>query len=113
MPDHRHREVGDAVPLVRAHQKPLRRRIREIAHTRVSYGHRRVHVLLRREGWNVNMKRVYRLYREEGLSLQRKKPKRRRAAQPRQKRLAATMPNERWSMDFMSDTLADTGRSWC
>lgn len=92
---------------VRPHQEPLRRRIREIAHTRVSYGHRRVHVLLRREGWKVNMKRVYRLYREEGLSLRRKKPKRRRAAQPRQERPAATLPNERWSMDFMSDALAD------
>jgi len=92
---------------VRPHQEPLRRRIREIAHTRVSYGHRRVHVLLRREGWRVNLKRVYRLYREEGLTLRRKKPKRRRAAQPRQERPAATSPNERWSMDFMSDALAD------
>jgi putative transposase len=92
---------------VRPQQEPLRRRIREIAHTRVSYGHRRVHVLLRREGWKVNMKRVYRLYREEGLSLRTKKPKRRRAAQPRQERPAGTLPNERWSMDFMSDALAD------
>lgn len=92
---------------VRPQQEPLRRRIREIAQVRVSYGHRRVHVLLRREGWKVNMKRVYRLYREEGLSLRRKKPKRRRAAQPRQERPAAALPNERWSMDFMSDALAD------
>ena len=92
---------------VRPPQEPLVRRIREIAHTRVSYGHRRVHVLLRREGWQVNLKRVYRLYREEGLTLRRKKPKRRRAAQPRQERPAAASPNERWSMDFMSDALAD------
>jgi putative transposase len=95
---------------VRPNQAPLIARIRDIAHTRVSYGHRRVHVLLRREGWRVNLKRVYRLYREEGLSLRRKKPKRRRAAQPRQERPAGTMPNERWSMDFMSDALADGRR---
>ena len=82
-------------------------RIREIAQARVSYGHRRVHVLLRREGWKVNLKRVYRLYRDEGLSLRRKRPKRRRDAQPRQERPAASLPNERWSMDFMSDALAD------
>ena len=92
---------------VRPPQEPLRSRIKEIAHARVSYGHRRVHVLLRREGWKVNLKRVYRLYREEGLALRRKKPKRRRAAQPRQERPAGTLPNERWSMDFMSDALAD------
>jgi putative transposase len=92
---------------VRPPQEPLRSRIREIAHARVSYGHRRVHVLLRREGWKVNMKRVYRLYREEGLSLRRKRPKRRRAVQPRQERPAGRLPNERWSMDFMSDALAD------
>jgi len=95
---------------VRPSQAPLRQRIRDIAYTRVSYGHRRVHVLLRREGWRVNLKRVYRLYREEGLTLRRKKPKRRRAAQPRQERPAASLPNERWSMDFMSDALADGRR---
>jgi putative transposase len=92
---------------VRPPQEPLRSRIKEIAHARVSYGHRRVHVLLRREGWQVNLKRVYRLYREEGLSLRRKRPKRRRAVQPRLERPAAALPNQRWSMDFMSDALAD------
>ena len=89
---------------VRPHQEPLRRRIREIAHTRVSYGHRRVHVLLRREGWRVNMKRVYRPYREEGLSLRRKKPKRRRAASGA---AGGGLAQRRWSMDFMRDALAD------
>jgi len=93
--------------LVRPHQESLRGRIREIAHTGVSCGHRRVHVLLRREGWKVNMKRDYRLYRQGGLSLRGKKPKRRPAVQPRQERPAATPPNERWSMDFMSDGLVD------
>jgi putative transposase len=45
----------------------LRARIREIAHARIRYGYRRVHVLLGREGWQANHKLVYRLYREEGL----------------------------------------------
>jgi putative transposase len=51
-------------------------RIKEIAATRVRYGYRRIHVLLRREGWPVNPKRVYRLYREIGLQLRNKTPKR-------------------------------------
>jgi putative transposase len=92
---------------IRPTQEPLRARIREIASIRVSYGYRRVHVLLRREGWRVNAKRVRRLYRDEGLSLRSKKPKRRRSASPRVERPAGRTPNERWSMDFMSDALAD------
>ncbi len=47
---------------------PLRMRLRELAAVRVSYGYRRLHVLLRREGWRINHKLVYRLYREEGLA---------------------------------------------
>ena len=53
----------------RPSQAALRLRIREIAETRVRYGYRRIHVLLRREGWAVNAKRVYRLYVEEGLQI--------------------------------------------
>jgi len=59
----------------RAGQAHLSKRIREIAATRVRYGYRRIHVLLRREGWQVNPKRVYRLYREMGLQLRNKTPK--------------------------------------
>ena len=88
-------------------QTALRTRIREIAEVRVSYGYRRIQVLLRREGWRVNHKRTYRLYREDGLSLRKKRPKRRRMAIARQPRTAATRPNERWSMDFMADALAN------
>lgn len=91
---------------VRPSQEPLKSRIREIAAARVSYGYRRVHVLLRREGWPINLKRVLRLYREEGLCLRRKRPKRRRSAVARIERPAASGPNERWSTDFMSDALA-------
>ncbi len=58
-------------------QSPLRQRIKELAAVRVRYGYRRMHILLRREGWRVNAKRVYRLYREEGLSLRLKRPKKR------------------------------------
>ena len=52
-----------------ASQAELRQRIKDIAASRVRYGYRRIHVLLRREGWDVNAKRVYRLYKEEGLQL--------------------------------------------
>jgi putative transposase len=88
-------------------QTALRRRLREITEIRMHYGYRRVHVLLRREGWRINHKRVYRLYRDEGLGLRRRKPKRRRAASNRQPRPTVQQPNERWTMDFMSDALAN------
>ncbi len=85
----------------------LRMRIREIATTRVRFGYRRIHVLLRREGWLANVKRVARIYREEGLSMRVKAPKRRRAALIREEPITLTAPNQSWSMDFMHDLLAD------
>jgi putative transposase len=91
-------------------QEPLRRRLRELAAARVSYGYLRLHILLKREGWTVNHKRVYRLYREEELGLQRRKPKRRRSAMPRTPRRVTIAPNERWAMDFMQDVVADGGK---
>lgn len=91
----------------RAGQAPLRKRIKEIAETRVRYGYRRIHVLLRREGWRVNVKRVCRLYREQGLQLRNKSPKRRVKAQLRQDRSPATAPNQVWAMDFVHDQLFD------
>jgi len=72
----------------------------------VRYGYRRIHVLLRREGWDVNGKRIYRLYKEMGLQLRRKPPKRRVKAKLREGRCAATGPNETWSMEFVHDQLA-------
>jgi putative transposase len=80
-------------------------RIRDIAQARVSYGCRRIHVLLRREGWKVNHKRVYRLYKLEGLAMRPKRPRRHVSASRRMIRATATYPNESWSMDFMSDEL--------
>jgi putative transposase len=76
-----------------------------MALSRVSYGHRRIQVLLRREGWPVNHKRVYRFYRLEGLGMQSKKPRRYVTGCRRMERVTATHPNECWSMDFMSDEL--------
>jgi putative transposase len=77
---------------------------------RVSYGYLRIHVLLRREGWKVNRKRVYRIYREEGLTMRCKKPRRHASACRRKERPVATYPNEGWSMDLMSDELFDGKR---
>ena len=82
-------------------------RMKEITQTRVHYGYRRVHVLLRREGFKDNHKRVYRLYREQGLSLRYKRPKRNRAAQLRQPKTLASHINQMWSMDFVADNLFD------
>lgn len=90
----------------RADQANLKKRIREIAETRVHYGYRRIHVLLRREGWDVYGKRVYRLYKELGLQLRRKPPKRRVKAKLRDGPCAASCSNEVWAMDFVHDQLA-------
>jgi putative transposase len=60
----------------RPDQAPLMLRIRDLAATRTRYGYFRIYILLRREGWFVNHKRVYRLYRDDGLSLRLKKPRR-------------------------------------
>ncbi len=93
----------------RAGQAELSERIKEIAASRVRYGYRRIHVLLRREGWSVNVKRVYRHYRDLGLQLRNKTPKRRVKAKLRDDRRPATQSNETWAMDFVHDQLA-TGR---
>lgn len=91
-------------------QAVLRKRIRDIAAVRVRYGYLRIHVLLRREGWQVNHKRVYRLYCEEGLHLRHKRPRRHVSAAHRVERPQAGRPNESWSMDFVSDALFDGRR---
>jgi len=88
----------------------LRARMREIAQTRVRYGYRRVHVLLRREGWQVGRSQMFRLYQEEQLQLRAKRPRRRKMAVARRARLQARRPNDAWAMDFVADQLL-TGRS--
>jgi putative transposase len=71
-----------------------------IAATRVRHGYRRIHVLLRREGWQMNAKGVYRLYREMGLQLRTKPPKRRVQAKLLEGRRLPTRSNETWAMDL-------------
>lgn len=87
----------------------LRQRLRALAAVRVSWGYKRLHVLLRREGWTVNHKRIYRLCTEGRLALKRrrpKRPKRRRIAVVRAVRPVASVVNERWAMDFVHDVLS-------
>jgi putative transposase len=91
----------------RPEQASLRKRIRELSEARVRYGYRRIHIMLRREGWTINHKRTRRLYREEGLQLRRKTPKRKVSAKRREDRVVAAAANDCWSMDFLSDQLFD------
>ncbi len=89
----------------------LRHRLRELAGTHVRYGYRRLTVLLRREGWHVNAKRIYRLYREEELIVRTKQRRKMARRRPVSTNGMAAGANHRWSMDFVSDKLAD-GRSF-
>jgi putative transposase len=86
-------------------QGALTMRIREIAAVRVRYGYKRIHILLQREGWRVNHKRVYRLYCKEGLNLRGKQNRKRAGGSLRLMRQIAQNINECWSMDFASDGL--------
>lgn len=94
----------------RPNDSALRARLRALAHQRPRFGYRRLTVLLRRDGEQVNHKRVYRLYRAEGLAVRRRRRKRvavtHRMALPVPQR-----PGQQWAMDFMTDTLAN-GRSF-
>jgi putative transposase len=87
-------------------QEGLRIRLRELAGSRVRYGYRRLTVLLKREGWKVNAKRIYRLYTEEGLIVRTQKRKQ-RAQRQRVPAGPALRPNQKWSMDFVAQRLAD------
>ena len=87
-------------------QVALRMRLRELAASRVRFGYRRLTVLLRRDGWQVNAKRIYRLYTEEGLTV-RTKHRTKAAGRVRVPQPGATAPNQRWSMDCMSERVAD------
>jgi len=90
---------------IRDERAALRIRLRDLAGSRIRYGYRRLCTLLRREGWQVNHKLIYRLYVEEGLILRRKRPRRRKSCSVRMERPLATQSNDSWSMDFMSDQL--------
>ncbi len=101
---HRYRSTADP-------QDKLRLRLKELAAARVRYGYRRLPVRLRREGWPINAKRIYRLYKEEGLSIRPKTPRQRRSTRYRAGRSAIERANDCWAMDFMADSLCD-GRSF-
>ena len=87
----------------------LRQRLRALAHERRRFGYRRLHVSLRREGFKVNHKRLFRLYREERLTV-RRRGGRKRALGTRAPTLVPQMPNERWSLDFVADQFIDGRR---
>jgi putative transposase len=91
-------------------QEALRRRLKEIAATHVRYGYRRLTVLLRREGWSVNTKRVYRINCEEGMAV-RTKQRKKIARRDRVQAPSPVRANQCWSMDFVSDKFTD-GRSF-
>jgi putative transposase len=93
----------------RSDPAPLVAKLRELATQRPRWGYRRLHILLRREGVEVNHKRVYRLYRAEGLAVRRKHRKR-LASALRTVLPSPAAPNERWSMDFVSDALMNGTR---
>ena len=84
----------------------LRARLRALAHERRRFGYRRLHVLLRREGFIVNHKRLFRLYREERLVV-RRRGGRKRAMGTRAPMVVPQFPNDRWSLDFVADQFID------
>ena len=90
----------------------LRERMHELATQKRRYGYRRIHVLLRREGWQINRKRTYRLYREAGLAVRRRK--RRRIGPFERKPLPKpSTVNRSWSMDFVADALRNGRKLRC
>lgn len=80
-------------------------RLRTLAGERRRFGYRRLHVLLRRDGYVLNRKKTQRLYREEGLSV-RKRKGRKKATGTRAPLLTIARPNARWSVDFVHDQFA-------
>ena len=88
----------------RADDDGLRQRMKAIAQERRRFGYRRLHVLLKREGYLINHKKLFRLYREEKLTV-RRRGGRKRAIGTRAPMLVPMMPNDRWSLDFVSDQL--------
>jgi len=87
-------------------QTAIEHRIKEIFQTRVRFGYRRGHVLPRREGWEINAKKTYHIYKELGMQLRNKTPKRRVTAKLREDRKDAVRPNDVWAMDCVHDHLA-------
>lgn len=94
---------------VRPADDDLRTAMKAVASERRRFGYRRVHVMLQRQGWEVNQKKIRRLYREEKLQVKRRGG-RKRALGTRRPMLVPDKPNERWSLDFVSDAFTDGRR---
>lgn len=92
-------------PPQRSEDVDLRARLKDLSSERRRFGYRRLHVLLRREGWQVNWKKLYRIYKEEGLTV-RKRGGRKRALGTRAPMAIPQGPNQRWSLDFVVDSLS-------
>jgi putative transposase len=90
---------------VRRSDVDFRRRIVEIANNRIRYGVNRIRALLKREGCKDNKKRIHRIYKEEGLNLRSKRPRRSKVAAHRMERPNLIKPHQFWSMDFVADQL--------
>jgi putative transposase len=86
---------------------PLRQRLKELAQVRLRWGYRRLHVLLRREGFQLGVNQTYRWYRLEELQLRSWRKKRSKTTIPRQARMQPLRVDDAWSMDFVADQLAD------
>ncbi len=94
------------------HDMLLRKRLKELSHRHRRFGLPRLHLMLKREGLVINKKRSARLYREEKLALRRKRPKR-KGSMLRVPLPVPTEPNQRWSMDFIHDSLFAGRRIKC
>ncbi len=106
-----HRSTQRHEPKVAPEDEALRRRLRRLSADKPRWGYRRAHARLAGEGWNINRKRVQRIWREEGLRVPARKRKRRRLGQSTAEgadRLRATHPGHLWALDFQHDATGPT-----
>ena len=101
------RSVMERAPRRAQNEERLRERLRVLAGERRRFGYRRLHELLRREGWRVNHKRIERLYREEMLAIRRRGRQKRGLGGPTAGGWCPIAANQRWSLDFTEDCLAN------
>jgi putative transposase len=94
---------------MRPEDTAIRLRLRELASERRRFGYRRLHQMLKREGTVMNLKKIRRLYSEEHLQVRQRKG-RKRATGTRAPMTIPQEPNQRWSLDFVSDVLAGSRR---
>lgn len=106
-------QVSRSTPCYQRRKDPrakLRQRMRELANIRVRWGYRRLHVLLRREGWQLGRSQCYRIYDEEQLQLRSKLPKKRKMTVQRRQRMLPSQAGQAWSMDFVADEFSNGGK---